>query len=252
MPKAVLTFLLVLLNALPAAAAGAADIDVEALVTRMDTLMRGRTSSGRYEMIVTAPRWQRRVEMDAWSEGPEKSFIRINYPRRDRGITFLRINNEMWQYVPKIEKTMKIPPSLMLQSWMGSDLTNDDMAKESSLVKDYTKRFIEFKGDIVVVELTPLPEAAVVWGRILMEIDRQRLVPRDVLYYDEDDVLIRRVSHQEVERVADRYYPMKFMVEPMLPEKKGRSTVLVVKSISFNEAMPDNLFSIRSLKSLSR
>ena len=126
------------------------------------------------------------------------------------------------------------------------------MAKESSLAEDYRKKFIELKGDIVTVELKPMPEAAVVWGRILMEIDRVRLVPLDVLYYDEDDVLIRRISHQEMKKLADRYYPMKFMVEPMLPEKKGRSTVLIVKSISFNEPLPENLFSIRSLKSLSR
>lgn len=224
------------------------ELDAERLIAGMDELMRGTTSSGRFEMVVTAPRWQRTIIMDAWSEGSDKSFIRINYPRKDKGITFLRIDNEMWQFVPKIEKIVKIPPSLMLQSWLGSDFTNDDLVKESSLVNDYTKKIVEIEGDVVTVELTPYETAPVVWGRIVMDVDRRRLVPLDVVYYDEDGIRVRRVAYREITKLTDRYYPMKMEVLPLLAEKQGRKTSLLVKEIRFDESLPPDLFTIKSLK----
>lgn len=228
------------------------EMDAERLIARMDELMRGATSYGRYEMIVTAPRWQRTVVMDAWSEGTDKSFIRLNYPRKDKGITFLRIDNEMWQFVPKIEKIVKIPPSLMLQSWLGSDFTNDDLVKESSLVEDYVKKIVKIEGDIVTVELTPHETAPVVWGSIIMEVDQRRFVPLNVLYYDEEGVRVRQVLYQEITKIKDRYYPMKMEVLPLLAEKQGRKTSLLVKEITFDEPLPPDLFTIRSLKSRSQ
>ena len=116
--------------------------DAEAIVKRMDDLMRGKTSYSKLTMTVVTKRTERKMGMEGWSEGSEKSFIKILYPKKDYGITFLKIDDAMWQYVPKIEKTIKIPPSMMLQSWMGSDFTNDDMVKESSIVEDYDKTIL--------------------------------------------------------------------------------------------------------------
>ena len=105
--------------------------------------MRGETQSGTYRMVITRPEWERELEFDFWSEGTQRSFIRIQKPQREKGVSFLRLEREMWQYVPKINRVIKVPPSMRLQSWMGSNFTNDDLVRESSIVRDYEHNMTE-------------------------------------------------------------------------------------------------------------
>ena len=122
--------------------------EAQEIIKKLDQNMRGENITMIMTMKVVSKNHTRTMKMQSFSEGTKKSFTKILYPPKDRGITFLSLNNQMWQYVPKIERVIKIPPSMMLQNWMGSDITNDDMVKQSSIVKDYDVRLLKKEGDI--------------------------------------------------------------------------------------------------------
>ena len=116
--------------------------DVETIIKRIDQLYRSETSEAEMEMHIVTPHWERTLAMHVWTEGMDKTFIRITAPKKEQGVATLRIGNEMWNYLPKTNKVMKIPPSMMMGSWMGSDFTNDDLVRESSMLEDYTYQFV--------------------------------------------------------------------------------------------------------------
>lgn len=221
-------------------------------VRKSEKLMRGNNSYSKMDMMISTSRWKRTVKMEGWSEGDDKSFIKILYPRKDKGVTFLKLDNEMWQYVPKIEKIIKIPPSMMLQSWMGSDFSNDDLVKQSSLSKDYTSKLIGRDGDMCQYELIPHEEAPVVWGKILLDIHKDTYVPERVVYYDEDGVKVRSLLYSAVVKLKDRYFPMTWEMVPHTEDKKGHKTLIQVKEMQFNEGVDASVFTMRALKRLSR
>lgn len=246
------TCLIILFSVLWCRFSIAADLTATEIVQKKDNLMRGESSFGQYEMIVTSPRWERTIRFKAWSEGKDKSFIVITYPKKDKGNTFLRIKTDMWQYVPRIEKTIKIPPSMMLQSWMGSDFTNDDLAKESSIIDDYTHTLLREEEKAYVIESLSKPDAAVVWGKIIQWVDKEKFVPAKDEFYDEDGVLVRRLLYDDVKKLPGRYYPMQWTVEPLTEEKKGHKTIIIVSEIELNTPARENVFTIRALKQYSR
>jgi len=222
------------------------------IIAISEKMMRGNTSTGRMEMIIQTPKWKRSVKMTSWARGTKKSFIRIDYPKRDKGITFLKRGNEMWQYIPKIEKTIKIPPSMMMQSWMGSDFTNDDLVKESSLANDYTSKIIKRDKVNYTLELIPKPESAVVWGKLIMVINKKSFLPVKVEYYAEDGELINILEYSNVKKFNDRFYPTKWVMLPQTEDKKGHSTTLIVISNRFNIPISNSVFTLRSLRTRSR
>lgn len=226
--------------------------DAEAIVKRMDDLMRGKTSYSKLTMTVVTKRTERKMGMEGWSEGTKKSFIKILYPKKDYGITFLKIDDAMWQYVPKIEKTIKIPPSMMLQSWMGSDFTNDDMVKESSIVEDYDKTIISQDSDSWTIQMIPRPDAAVVWGKIIMKISKKYEMPLKVDYYDEDDFLERELFYKDYRKQKDRYYPYLWSMFPKSEEKLGHETRIEVEEMQFDIPISGAMFTKRALKKYSR
>jgi len=129
--------------------------EAEDIVRKVDHNMRGKNVYMKMHMTIKTKNHQRTMGMESWSEGKKKSFVKITSPSKDRGITFLSLNGQMWQYVPKIERVIKIPPSMMLQNWMGSDISNDDVVKQSSIVDDYNAKLLSKKGNIATVELIP-------------------------------------------------------------------------------------------------
>lgn len=226
--------------------------DAETIVKRMDDLMRGKTSYSKLTMTVVTKRTERKMGMEGWSEGTDKSFIKILYPKKDYGITFLKIDDAMWQYVPKIEKTIKIPPSMMLQSWMGSDFTNDDMVKESSIVEDYDKSILSEDAESWTIEMIPKPDAAVVWGKIIMKVSKQYEMPLEVDYYDEDDVLERELFYKDFRKLKDRHYPFLWSMFPKNEEKLGHETRIEVEAMEFDIPVSSVMFTKRALKKYSR
>jgi len=230
--------------------AQAQDLDVKTIVQRADEKFRGQSSESTMSMTIQRPSWSRTVEMKSWTLGTEYSMIYITAPAKERGQVFLKRESEMWNWMPSIERTIKIPPSMMMQSWMGSDFTNDDLVKESSLVKDYDHKLLgtdEIEGyQCYKIELLPHEDAAVVWGKILMWVTQEDYLWLKAEYYDEDGELINTEILSEIKHMDDRMMPTHL---EMIPEDKpGQKTIMVFEQIKFNVDLKESFFSIQNMK----
>ena len=216
------------------------------ILERVENLLWGRTVQGEYEMTITTPRWQRSLALRAWMERPRRSFIRILAPAKEKGIGSLRIGAEMWNYLPNVERTVKIPPSMMLQPWMGSDFTNDDLVKSSSIVEDYLSRILREEGPGYVLELIPKPDAAVVWGKILYWVRKADFIPLKEEFYDERGALVRTMTFSEVKPMGGRTIPTRWEIRPA--DKPGNMTAIVVKSAVYDRPIDAEIFTQRNLQ----
>lgn len=220
------------------------------ILERVEKLLWGRTVQGDYEMTITTPRWQRTLVLKVWMDRPRRSFVRIVAPAKEAGIGSLRIGAEMWNYLPTVERIIKIPPSMMLQPWMGSDFTNDDLVKESSILDDYAHRVldsVQVDGQPAWrVEAVPRPEAAVVWGRIVYWVRQADTMPLKQEFFSERDELVRVMSFTDVRRVGDRVMPTRWEMRPAA--RPGQSTVIVLRQAVFDRPLDDEVFTQRNLQ----
>jgi outer membrane lipoprotein-sorting protein len=234
-----------------------AGLTARAVAERVEERFRGNTSYLRAEMIVTSPRLPapRRVRFESWDDRPgRRNFIRILAPPKDAGVTFLKLHPNLWNYIPRVERTVRIPPSLMMQSWMGSDFTNDDLVKEGSQLDDYEHRWLgvdpapggDAPGPAYVVEYLPKEEAAVVWGRIVAWIEAARFVPLRQEFYDEAGERLRALVFEGVREFGGRPYPTRWTMTPL--DKPGHETAVVVEEIRFDERFDDEIFTERNLR----
>ncbi|MFQ5708910.1 MAG: outer membrane lipoprotein-sorting protein [bacterium] len=221
-----------------------------AIVQKADQLLRGKTQRGTYAMTVIRPGWRRSTRFQFWSEGTEKSFIKILAPAKDRGVTFLKIKREMWNFIPKINRVIKIPPSMMLQSWMGSDFTNDDLVKESSVVQDYTHTLLgqETEAGFAAykVELRPKPDAPVVWDKIIEWIRVGDCVPLRAEYYNERGERVRTMLFTNIKKMHDRTIPTRY--ELVEDKKPGHKTVLILEDVEFDKKLGKRVFTKQNLR----
>jgi len=221
------------------------------MVKKSDDLMRGDTLSGKYKMTVIRPKWKRTLKITAYNEGRDKTFIKILSPTKEKGITTLRIKNNMWIYHPKIERTIKIPPSMMFQPWMGSDFTNDDLVKESSIVNDYTHAVLAVE-DIngyasYKIKLTPKPQAAVTWGKIILWVRKDGYVPLKEEYYNEKGKLIKTLNYSNIKHFSDRNIPSLWeMTSRLKPKNK---TIIEVLEADYNKPVSEDIFTLNNLRS---
>ncbi|MEA3288754.1 MAG: outer membrane lipoprotein-sorting protein [Campylobacterota bacterium] len=227
-------------------------MDADLIIKKVENNLNGKTADITMSMIVHTKRSKRTINMQSLSIGNDKSFIKILYPKKDYGITFLKIDNKMWQYVPRIERIIKIPSSMMLQSWMGSDFSNDDLVKESSISDDYNSKLKDENKKDFIVELKPKEDAAVVWGRIVMNISKEYYLPVSVEYYDEDDILIRVLNYSDIKKFKDKFYPTYWELTPKTEDKKGHKTIMKIQSAAFDEDIDPSYFTKRALKRYSR
>lgn len=226
-------------------------LSAKEIVKRSDDLMRGDTQKGRYTMTVVTPSWRRALEIHVQGKGRDKMLLKILSPAKEKGITTLRVGNEMWNYLPKVERTIKIPPSMMLQPWMGSDFANDDLVKESSIVEDYEHVLTETKrvdGKTVVrIELTPKPRAGVVWAKRVMTINVVDFTPVRDEFYGKNDTLIKVLSYSDVRPVNDRSIPMRWEMVSQI--KPGHRTVIEVRDdLVYNDPIDDTVFTLSNIK----
>ncbi|CAA6826353.1 MAG: Outer membrane lipoprotein-sorting protein, partial [uncultured Sulfurovum sp.] len=174
--------------------------EADTIIKKLDENMRGQSIYMKMSMEIKSLGHKRTIKIENWARGTKKSFVKITYPPKDRGITFLSLDNQMWQYVPKIERTIKIPPSMMLQNWMGSDITNDDMVKQNSIIEDYDARILEKKENNVTIELIPKEESAVVWGKIIVHIDTDTYTSSKDIFYDEEGQEVRTFLYRDIQK----------------------------------------------------
>lgn len=244
-----------LLLALPALPVTGEDVDVRAILDRAENARLGQTSQAKMTMTITTPRWTRVVAFRFWAdEAADKTFIRILSPKKDRGTGFLRSEGALWTYLPRVERTMRIPPSMMMQSWMGSDFTNDDLSRESSLIKDYTASLLRTEpvnGDEAwVIKLVPLEEAPIVWSKLELFIRKADDAPLLYLFYDEPDParfeLVRRMRFSDIVTVKGRPMPTAWSLEPL--DKEGHTTAMLFEDLVIDEPIDAAIFSQANLK----
>lgn len=238
-------FILLSMVAFPARA-----IEVDELIRHIDALWRGETSQANMTMTVKTRRYARAMTMEAWSRGKEYSLVVIRDPIKDRGIATLKVEDNIWNYLPKINRVTKVPSSMMSGSWMGSHFTNDDLVKESSFEDDYDAS-ISFEGArdaLPIYELTfiPKPDAPVVWGKVVMMIEQQTLAPFKALYYDEEGLLVRTMIMDQPQQIGGRTIPMRMSLQP--EDKPDESTVIVYNNIAFGVPLEAAFFSLQNLK----
>ena len=223
--------------------------DVEEIVKKMDQLYRSETSHAEMEMQITTPHWERTLAMTVWTKGMDKTFIRITAPKKEQGVATLRIGNEMWNYLPKTNKVMKIPPSMMMGSWMGSDFTNDDLVKESSMLNDYSYQLIEPQDatpDHVYIQLTPREDSPIVWGKIVAAVRSDDYIPSWQHFYDEQGNLMRVLNFEEIKTFNGKVTPS---VMEMLPQnKEGHKTVVRFLNATFDSKIDERIFTRRNLQ----
>jgi outer membrane lipoprotein-sorting protein len=220
------------------------------IARKCDAALKGKTQRGKASMTVRTPDWQRTLQMDFWYDYPDKTFIRITGPAKEAGSGTLRIGSNMWMYLPSVERVMKIPPSMMLQAWMGSDFSNDDLVKESSLPTDYNHRI---EGETTVdgdpcyrLLAIPKPEAAVVWGKLVLLIRKSDFLPRREEFYDEKGALQKTLYLDEIRRVGSRNYPMRWRMISQV--KRGHETELDFSSLQFDEPLRSVIFTRQNLE----
>jgi outer membrane lipoprotein-sorting protein len=224
--------------------------EAEEIVKRLDENIRGVSVYMQMKMQVTSFGHTRVIQMQTWSKGTKKSFVKIIYPPRDKGITFLSLDNQMWQYIPKIERTIKIPPSMMLQNWMGSDITNDDVVKQSSIVEDYDPKILKKEGKIVTLELMPKENAPVVWGKIISRIDTSTYTSQKDIFFDEEGKEVRRFLYKKVKKFSKYYLPTYWKLQPS--DKKNSFTEIFLEEVVYDEKISEQYFQKSALKRFSR
>jgi len=229
-------------------------VDARMLVDKVQQLLRSDTSIARYTMRIETPDWQREVRLDSWDDRLHKRFfIRILAPRKDKDTTWLKNGGNLWMYLPKLERDIRIPPSMMLSNWMGSDFTNDDLVKMESVVDDYKHRLIARDEQSYTIESIPLPDTAVVWGKIIHRISKDML-PLSDDYYDEHDRHIRSLTFDNVQSMGGRIMPTRWVMQPLDESGKPESkrTIMIVESIEFDQLLNDSLFSRANLRRTGR
>jgi outer membrane lipoprotein-sorting protein len=220
------------------------------IIAKAEETIRGKTSNGTFEMTVVTPDFTRSLTMESWWIGEQKSLVIVRGPAKEAGNKWLKIGNEMWNYLRATETTIKIPPSMMLQSWNGSDFSNDDLARESSLSKDYTASLV---GSEVVngdscwkLALIPKPDAPVVWGKLYVWVRHKDLLPSVEEFYDEKGTLVRYLVYSDVKKIGGRAIPTVWTM--FNKAKPGHQTEFKIIDISFDVPIPDRVFSLRELE----
>lgn len=222
------------------------------IVQKTEDKLRGTQSTGEMTMTIVRPGWTRTIGMKSWSRGTEKSLILITSPARDKGTVFLKKDREIYNWIPSIERTVKLPPSMMMQSWMGSDFTNDDLVQESSLVGDYTHRITgeeEIRGFAVwEITLTPKPNAPVVWSKVVLHISKSDYLHLRTEFYDEDGDLVSVLEGFDIQELGGRTLPARLVMTPA--DNPKQQTILQYQVLSFEQNIPEHYFTTQYMKRL--
>ena len=246
--KSALLALVLLLSSL---ALAAQDADPRTIIKTADEKYNGETSGiSTMSMTIVRPTWERPLEFKSWTSGKEYALTLITAPADEKGQSFLKRGNEMWNWNPTIERLIKLPPSMMSQGWMGSDYTNDDILKESSVVNDYVHEIIgeeELEGRLCwKIKMTAKEDAAVIWGHQIRWIDKKDFIFMKSELYDEDGYLVRTELGTEIKMMDGRLIPSRIELIP--EEEEGHKTIIEMKEIKFNEPIKDSFFSQQNMK----
>lgn len=226
--------------------------DPKEIMRRVEDNMRGSSSYTEMTMETVRPRYTREISMKSWSMGDDFALILVTAPARDQGTTFLKRENEIWNYVPNIDRTVKMPPSMMSQSWMGSDFTNDDLVQGNSTVDDFTHKLLgkeTISGvECYKIEMRPLPETPVVYDKILRWVSTGTYLPVKVENYDEFGDLVSTIHFREVKNLGGRNFPT--LMEMIPQDKKGHKTIITTHKADFGVNLNQSFFSQQNMRNV--
>jgi outer membrane lipoprotein-sorting protein len=225
--------------------------DAKEIVRKAEDKFNGEKSSySEMSMTIVRPKYQRTVEFKVWSQQDENALTLITAPAKEKGQSFLKSENNMWSWNPSIQRLIKMPPSMLSQGWMGSDYTNDDILKESSLVKDYSHKI---KGKETIdgmscykIELLPLSETDVIWGKIIIWISEKEYFQLKIEFYDEDNYLVKTHKASKIMTFDDRRLPSVMEIIPA--DEPGQKTIVTIKAMQFNINIEAGFFSQQNMK----
>lgn len=226
--------------------------DARDIVKRANDKMRGNSMQAELVIKTIRPGWTREMQCKIWIKGKDLAMILIQNPAKEKGISFLKKKKEVWNWLPALERNIKLPPSMMTQSWMGTDFTNDDLIRESSLIDDYNHTLV---GDTVIrdrschiIKMIPKPNAAVVWSKVIVCIDKKDYLELHSRFYDEDDHLINTMNGYDIKQMHDRLIPTRYDMIPS--DKQGHKTEMIYRKVIYNQQIEDNLFTVEQMKRL--
>ncbi|MFC2175921.1 outer membrane lipoprotein-sorting protein [Bacteroidota bacterium] len=229
--------------------AGQAQTALE-IVKKADELTRGASSEGEMTIQIVRPKWSREMKMKTWTLGTDYSLMLITAPAKEKGTVMLKREKEVWNWIPSIERTVKLPPSMMMQSWMGTDLTNDDLVRQSSIVVDYKHELLK---DSVIqgrtcwkLKLTAKPNAPVVWGHILVWVSKADFIQMRTEFYDEDGYLVNIFNAYDIKEIDGRTMATKMEMIPV--EEPGNKTIIITNNIKFDTGVKEDYFNTNQMK----
>lgn len=228
-------------------------VDAERLVRRAVQYYRGNASYALLDMTIHRPAWERTLTIRGWTRGQKDSLITITAPPKDEGNGTLKRGREMWTYNPKVNRVIKLPPSMMSQAWMGSDFSNNDLAKSDSIIEEYTHRITGTETHegkkVYIVTSVPKPEAPVVWGMQKLMIREDLVVLREE-FYDEDLKLVKVMTGDEIRMIGGKIFARLWKMS--LADKKDEYTILKYRELEFLNDLPESFFTLTSLKNPKR
>ena len=227
-----------------------AEMNPKEIVQKANDQLRGQSSTATMSMEIIRPDWSRTVTMKTWASGEQYSLMLITAPARDKGMSILKRDKEIWNWQPTIEKVIKLPPSMMMQRLMGSDFTNDDLVRQSSIVEDYDHQLLGMEEiearNCYIIEFTPKPEAPVVWGKLKMWIDKENYLQMKSEFYDEDDYLVNSMFGKDVHEMGGRILTTKLELVPA--DEEGNKTVITYEDIEFDVDLQEKFFTVQNMK----
>jgi outer membrane lipoprotein-sorting protein len=222
------------------------------IVIESDKSMRGDSSFSELTMRIIRPTWSRTMSMKSWTKGQELSLVLVTAPAKDKGAASLKRQKEMWNWIPSIERVVKIAPSMLGQSWMGSDFTNDDLINQSSIVVDYTHELLGedmFDGENTwVIDAFAKPDAPVVWSKVKLWISKDNYLQRKVEFYDEFEEKINTMQTFDIKELGGRMVATRMEMIPA--DKDGHKTEIMTHQAQFNFDIGDDFFSQSQMKAL--
>jgi len=235
----------ILLIALSANAQNAKEI-----IQKMDNKLQGNSNKSVMKMSIVRPKYTRTIEFKNWSLGRNYFMTYVTAPAKDKGQVFMKYNTEMWSYSPAINRMIKLPPSMMSQGWMGSDYSNDDLVKQSSIVDDYTHTIIGNETidgiECTIIEMIPNADANIVWGKIIIWVNVQKYINLKAQYYDEENYLVRTETASKIKTFDSRELPS--VIEILPHEEPHNKTIIEIVSMEFDIEIEENFFSQQNMK----
>lgn len=228
-------------------------LDAKTIIESSFNHYRGKASKATVEMVIHRPTWERRMQMNTWTKGTDRSLVRITAPAKDKDNGTLKRGRDMWTFNPKVNRVIKLPPSLMSQSWLGSDFSNNDISKSDSILKDYDHKLAgtaTHEGHkVYIIQSTPKPDAPVVWGMQILHVrDDHVLILEE--FYDEDLQPVKRMTGEQIQMMGGRMFPKVWKMQEH--EKADQYTLLNYHKLTFLDDLPDRYFTLNQLKSKQR